>query len=164
MAQRSRLINLYLVDADTIIQDILELFKEGYRPTPEDDIFLNNQYKVAIDRSSRKIWRFHIEKLTVSIFYTKVNKIEFSDYYSKVRFILSGLLSLKLNLSIFQNPISLPEYIAESGKNYPEYTALINRAITHFEVEGIPIFPVNDSIQQHEYDWIFKPAFPELFN
>lgn len=161
--QRTRLVNLYLVDANTIIQDILGLFKEGYQPTTDDDIFLSQQYKIALERSERKIWRLHIEHLYVSLFYIKVNKIELADCYPKIRFILSGILSLKLKLSIFQSSLSLPHFIEELGQSCSEHAGLINKAISRFEATGIPLLSVNDQIQNHEYDWVFEPIFPELF-
>lgn len=162
MRSRSKLVNIYLADSETMITDLLELFKEGYQPTADDEIFLDQQHKIALERSTRKIWRLHIECLYVSIFYLKVNKIEFADCYPKIRFILSGLLSLKLELGIFQSNLTLPDFITELVANCPEYAGLINKAVSVFEVADIQQFAAGN--EHHEFDWIFKAIFPELFS
>lgn len=162
MPGRTRLISIYL-GSKTIASDVLELFKEGYVPDEKDIQFLTKQLEVAKRSSTFAMWRMHIEDLYVSIFYIVVKKLEFIEAYPKLSYLLSGLLSLKLHINVYPNPLALKDFVAELHLSYPEHTKLLNKAIDCFNAVDIPHGITEDHIQSQEYDWLFKSTFPELF-
>lgn len=160
---RTGFINKYLVNGDTILEDLKELFTEGYQPTEIDYKFLDNQFNLALNNHTNIAWRRYISQLAIADFYLKVNNLEFFEVYPKVKSILLGILSMKLNKALAPKLLSIEEFSNNLLLAFPEYRFLLIKALTHFQPYLSLNIPMDSAKQIEECNGIFKAIFPEIF-
>jgi hypothetical protein len=161
--ERTTLINKYLVNGETILEDLKELFTDGYRPTEIDYKFLDNQFKLAVNNHTNIAWRRYISQLAITVFYLKVNNLKFFEIYPKIKSILLGVLSIKLNKAIAPKLLSIQEFSNNLLAAFPEYRFLLIKALTYFQPDLVLNIPMSDTKQIEEHNWILITIFPELF-
>ena len=160
---RTKLINQYFINDETLLEGLRELFVEGYEPTDVDYKFLDSQFKLAVYNHTNIAWRRYIAQLAITIFYLRVNNLEFFVIYPKIKSILIGILSMKINKAVAPKVLSIQEFSDNLLQAFPEYRLLLIKALTHYQPDLSLNIPVDDTKQMEEYNGIFKAIFPELF-
>ena len=145
------------------MEGLRDLFLDGYKLTEVDNKFLDSQFKLAVNNHTNIAWRRYLAQLAITIFYSQVNNPDFFVIYPKIKSILLGVLSLKLNKAVAPRLLSIQEYSDNLLRAFPEYRLLLIKALTHYQPDLSLNIPVDNTNQIEKYNGIFESIFPELF-